>query len=872
MAVTPEKQVVFSSAESVGVPVRGMASYPRRQTLGAGWFSLLQNVRYDRGPLQVRFGVESLGTVVGSSTFKGCWSAKVGGTDYAFAAYRVGSATRIYASPDLATWTEVTASGGGFGDTRIATNGPVAGCAFANRYSDAVDGTTPRGDALLAACAGETPKVAMRVAGAWRCRNHADPTNAWTPGYESGGAASNIALQARASLAAFLPMQGTLTVTNSDATGLLGAAGGSAPDQFFEVDAFSAGTTTDGDNSVVRFSASIDCSGAKQFILIEGYATEAAYSVWALACRVEIGDGASWMTLYDPEASGASYVRAQMDNQPGVASSTVWYATAYEIPGGSGASMLGAVDRIRFTWVAAAPAADTTRTLVAAGCSDSVLGSALYKVAVLDPDSLAESASVRLEQVGDRVTNLGAGGVYAWLRLPISTSIFYRYRFTLRHAQAGTEGAKRLTVYRKTASDYEYRWLAWPRGTWPSGAWDGAAWVFDTGNSGGNSGFPYSAYDDGRFDPTYPASRDIEAPDDLHLCAPKGGFAVQIGDRVYMGGAKPGELWISGFKRPHRWRREVRFYEAGLADPNSPVFIEFPGEKVQTVVSLSGKRVDDYGVYVFTDKGVWAFPDTTPEGLSRPLRVTTRGTLSPRSVVAHRERLYWVDQERRVRRMTSGEAPEDMGALVQDLLDEIPDARVPEIWGAAFKDRVYFAATPSGGASNTRVLVWDEPQQGWTVDALPATCAFQGLMFWESGGAAKLIGFGDDGAVYRHESAGRTQDLSTGSVAVAVGTPEYRSVKSPRIMARRFGVVCDDQPGGSASVAPATKPSGTWAAMTGSLDASGSLAYKWLQPAPGDPASPTGWSVAFDFTASMQGGTDVYEMVVETQPDHRGAE
>lgn len=363
-------------------------------------------------------------------------------------------------------------------------------------------------------------------------------------------------------------------------------------------------------------------------------------------------------------------------------------------------------DRLRFTWLALAPAS-TVHTFVAmVAASGSRPGSDLFGLALAQTDT-------RTLGPGSAITtqlpaySTAFGGTYAQFKvaIPRDPRLYVDHVVYARnplHSQI-RKGADRVYVYRNSNGESGYYLL----GQAQIAEWTGTDWDFVNGT------------DLSFVDVTPPAADEDFAhpmPDAATLAMPAGLAMATANGRLFVG--QDARLWWSEQERPTQFRKAVRFTAVNTPDVASAGSVALDGEVVQVVIPMGAATTAEdpttaTAVILLSDRNVYALSGTDPTSLSRAIPIGPHGTLAPLSAARSQTGLYWLDQRGQVCHMDRKGIKALSVGLVDDLTGNVEGTRVQWASGAVAYDRYFLSLTPSGEEANTQTLVWSEQHQAW---------------------------------------------------------------------------------------------------------------------------------------------------------------
>lgn len=691
-----------------------------------------------------------------------CGAAKVvlNGTTYQLVAIDTGAAVRCYYSPDT-SFNEFTgpASNNKYGNTRFATGNTVV---FEAVRDTTVSTIAPfsavrSGRDLVFASDGLTSIVwdpaESTTDNAWT----APHTNVWHPG--EGKVRQEATYPYFISLAAGNLAAGALTGTGTLSDNAAHAVtGGLCP---------TWGFTAVNDAAILTVTAGTNLAKNKQAWMVFDCPDDPLILDYL---KIEIYDSSAgtFRVLWNP-ASATS-------EKPTVIP-VDFFKQDSGGPGGRGFKMAYfAIDRsvlpdvvytdVRCTYVgAAAYGTAVAFNLIAIGGSGVTPGGSLHAVTYTNSGSRAESRLVVCDnKFGVSLKNLGCQDSRNYVRIPDWAGSYFKYNIYGQQPSDADKnlGVDYLLVYRRSAGGKLYYHV----GSDNLATYDavGHAWSHTSARSALQ-------------DITVSVDTDTfalrSAPDAYNVSAPPSAALAVAGGRLFCGSArpnsvgatsKPADVYVSEQDHPFR-HREILKVEDGEADDFMGTCAKFPGEKVQRIVPMVGSLQGNESAVVFTDQNVWALPGPGSLELSRPRRLSTKGTLSPGSVYVHGNRIVYLDEDRRLVTLIPGQEPVDLSTgRMDNILEAIPTSRLDNVYGWVFRNRYYMSYTLGGGSSNKAVLVYDFTFDAFSRDVSTDTLSWGQFFSLDIGVSGQLRFWGESGNLYEHDSASTTIDPNTNAI------------------------------------------------------------------------------------------------------------
>jgi hypothetical protein len=752
-------------------PILGLRSNvsASRNFPGSGYFTQIQNQRWaDTGEFTTRLGIPAaLSSAVGAS---GIWRGAMScvfsnGFGTTFATTKDSSnITHVWKSTDCATWTEITASSGKYGDTRIVADGSN------NDYetSFALVHDAPSGkDCVVIQNGYDSPRVydgtalvkheevplpsnldSMRTFFQWKeTTSYGNPAHFTVGG---GGA-------------------GTVVATDG---------GAASPDDFVTLTINGAAT---GANAFVTQATPVHHEDAAQIhIAVEG--TSDAIQKFVQGIKIQARDTAgtpATKSLYEPaDATVAGSDAYPQPTQTAINGVPGWVILTYQVPTDW---VTASVDRYTFTWaIAVSSGASVSLNILSIFASNhttsSIKGDCEHAIAYYNSGSRAESAEVVLDvhqqflqALGVKTVTSATFGTVSTLGATIPHSPLLRYTATVYYrnttAAQRDKGVDTARLYRSDFGEENFYYCK----DISLATWGGASWAFASG-----SALSLEHTDDGvqNGDRNY----QLRSPGDFQEPIPIGRAMVAANDRLIVG-AKATDLagnLADAFPRimESRVRGPFRFSEVSdETDPDTAGFHTLPGENIQAFAAAPGVGTSSSAVVIFTDASVWN-ANTHAVGSSFALtRAATVGTNCPNSIIERHGEIYFVDTQNRVRRLSDGAW---LSEAVDDKFQGIPTAYRRKIFGCYFQDRLYFCYTPAGQTVNNRILIYSLKANAWESDDKLPSLQADLLIKWTGANSGvygasqdpRLIFFNSgDRKAYRYESG--TQDLGS-DIAVVI--------------------------------------------------------------------------------------------------------
>lgn len=826
--------------------------------LKAGQFQVASNVRDGNGVAKIRGGMSAaLGTILASGEYRGSFQANISGTRYVFVAVYDQTRTRLYySSSTLATWTELTASSGPFGNTRLTGNAMVSFVVTPNIMA-APDGT------------GNQRIMFTDGTGAVREVVFSPPQGGLT-----GPLVASIASIAPMSVGdlpvrvltaefSFLNLQGTPSFTTPDNTKVDFASTGSAPNKqarlTLKAVGIAAGTTNANASVTVGSGSSVAVTtGGRQLLL----GIDTSYQMLWDKIKVECASNVLW----DPSSPSTSShpIPIPLDSS----NKTLW---VFQYPQVTAAGAISG--ELKFTWVGAAneaPSADVTADIFLVAMTYGTDAHADWSIAatLANTTTLIESPGVIYSQYAtQRISDLG-GPILNGLKLPRSPILKAMFYAKIKNPSITERdaGVDAVNFYYKPPGAKRYRY--WDQRTISSVS--GSTWTLDASSSA------YQIRDlrAAPFSDFY-SLPEIYLPDAYHIPPPASKCLLFANDRLFAGGASGSKsnLFISEYRNPYRMR-SFTAYEQGQVDADAPITTSVGPGTFQAIVPMASSTLGADTIFLFLDDGVFVTGGNISSQLQQVSRVSEFGTISPDSIRVLNGQVFYLDTEMQLRVMRGGRIDSITKDLVDDLLAAIPTARRDNVTSAVFGDRYYIFFSESGGTTNTIGLVYESIAGTWVKDVPPKT--IEGLMSWNNGTGKRLIAFALDSTTlkaYEYDLDSQSQDLGTTNITATLTTREITTPDSEKwFVFLRNGILCDDITSGTASYTRSYKPIGASGTSSTSVDVSSGKALRYdgeQSITGGDGNGYTGWmSLSIAGTA----GATIYEWFTEVAERNRPPE
>ena len=264
-------------------------------------------------------------------------------------------------------------------------------------------------------------------------------------------------------------------------------------------------------------------------------------------------------------------------------------------------------------------------------------------------------------------------------------------------------------------------------------------------------------------------------PDGLNEVIPPCKSMIAASGRLFCGrglsynATRDSDIMFSEQDNPFNFRAIVGVLSDGTVDERSGGAMFFGGEQVQGMGRVSNPIQDTDTVIVVTDNGASMLGGRLTTALTRPIRVSNYGTLSPRSVVTYKNAVFWFDTDRQVRIFTEGKPASISRDKIDDVLLGVSASRLAYVSAHCRNDFLYLAYSPSGGSTNSQVAVYDMIHQTWVIDEPTYSTTFGGFFTFNG----ELRYWTEAGVLNQHESTSGTQDGGSTDITCTIKTAEF---------------------------------------------------------------------------------------------------
>jgi hypothetical protein len=515
-----------------------------------------------------------------------------------------------------------------------------------------------------------------------------------------------------------------------------------------------------------------------------------AFDPWSeLKVEFAVSGGSSYQVLYDP-ANASSYqpfveIPSVDPTQPNT------YIVGYVIPQAMATFyQTHTPGKLRLTLKSSTP---PTGTLYIVSCWQTLgnaQGGSIYAASWFNAATRAESPAI------EAVTTTGvtfnrliygfnsspyAAGVAG--SVPLSPLLYYDTQIAVSDfiitgtpASGTNQGNYYLNVYREQPGETFFTFMQTQEAT----TWSSTTWQFTIS--------PMTLVDGGTISYNYVSAPDVSRiyPNAFTKILPIGSCMTYSGERLYVGSGS--QCWTSDYNQPFRFRNQVSFLNATVADPASGTVNTFPGENVTGIIKATGAYIGVDTILVFTNAAMYRLDGSNSSTLSRPTREIQRGCLQPWSIISYRSLVYWVDQERQVQAW-DGASPRGISRYKID--DKLWNGNLLLSSLAVQNDRLYMAYQPSGQSANTNVLVYEQNLGEWCEDVITGAVTIAQLLTIDNQTYRLIYAFDNTGKIYQYEKLGATQDYGS-NIAVSLTTRRFQDDGWNYFDTQRVGIVADN--------------------------------------------------------------------------------
>lgn len=828
--------------------LKGFASSQAPSALVPGVAAYMQNTRLGDSVVRARWGDVSI-----SGPYTGVWrggsAPTLEGVPNILRASFLTSVTNIETSIDNgASFGQITASTGPYGDTRLS-NTPTEPVRFAVFRDNPRSGLTPY-DCLVIQNGTDAPRIyakANQDSGTTALGSYV-----MSKVYQPPQPASNANFYYTTAFDNYFtvanPAETTYTETNPVHMVMADSIYAN-PANYITGDLFAAYAS--GDTATVTFSTVLDASDARQFVMLAANTVDANF--WLSMKVTLTDNNAVDYVIYDPSAGTGSlivvdrpspnvatlftsqlgYDMGQVPdgyNLAGIESMTLeWMAAApagtevfniYMMAVGgrwqgttqfsSGYAMSDA-RQVGPTRIYGAPVPGSTAL---SGGTDST-GTTRESPTVADDARFYYDFHVYIPRPSQAVRNNGVDRAYLYANYPGQTGFYQvgdtqiaEYQ-TLSNIIAATNatpivittGGNHNLVSGDTVVITGVLGNTAANGTWVVTRLDPVTFSLNgsVGNGVYTSGGTYAGWIWQNSDPATWAGNDLfdqelSQPDPGSDCVvlPTGTAMLFANARGFVGSNQ--RLWISDSDFPFYYRKA-----AIIGDGASGSSVGFAGEKINALTAIGsfGAAAESLStpvsgvstVFMLTDRNLYQHSGFDIRSLSVPIPRAPYGTLSPISLGRSLLGFYWLDNTGEVCFFGNSGFQRLSVSIVDNLTISIPASRKAWAVGTVANSRYYMGYTPSGGTTNTNILVWYEASAIFeSVDTSAVTS--QGLLTYYNStlGYQQVLQFSDT-MVYEHE-----RPSNTNTVAFAITFGEITSGFYERHAVMAMSIISDSVP------------------------------------------------------------------------------
>jgi len=746
-----------------------------------------QDVRNLRGAVEamyVRKGIASLFTAPvpsGCATLVDWWGGQLNGNEVLLGAFRETGGSpkiRIYYFQNSgglssgSSWTELTAASGSYGNTRLNNSTRVTFCKMHNDFFDQADGVY---------ISNGTEVRFYNAPNLYPVANVSPPTN--------GEQFKTIATYG--SYWAVAASSGK-TYTNSGANFTL-ANTSSAPYTSANTCILLTRNTTAATNPTaqVAFSSGLSVTRDQFWMVLEGTSTNIATFLDRI--KIELSDGSTYVTIYDRSSTSSQFGNV-VGTQTLVSGTTQIQHVVFGLESNT-ASIPTSTTTIRLTWVGAAPTASVTLNILGMGLSGRFPGTSQWGIAYVAP-GYVESGGYLDTGLAETPLLSAIGGptqVTGSVAPPNlgnpNGSFLYDYELMVSNGMPGSGSTPSVTagmayavnVYYRLAPGVPFQFhtpitFATPGGTYNSANVNVKLSTYASDWSAILNGPEFAT--DGI---SLPSGGNVAPP--ASLCSAQYANRLFLGNVYYNSSSKNSEVWFSWEDQMTRFQPILETDENGVTDGKSGGVATMPGT-VLGILHTGGQSAEVSMLYVFTSTtaytlgGINRWTEPVDAGtFTKVAHFANHGVAGYRAYCAHLGMAYVVDQDGRLV-LLSASKPILLGFNKFDVeLQNVPASYKGEISLVGRGPRVYVGYTPSGGTTNTRMLVYNTDLRELEAIDTSGSESFQRLvMFMDSfasGSQSRLLVFSATGKI------GALEESNTGDFG---GTGISASVLSNRFV------------------------------------------------------------------------------------------
>lgn len=826
------KSIVLFDAEKA--QIREMNSYAAAIALRVGEFPLFDNWRWDDRTMKVRDGIVKLTSAAivspfaaagGLTAIKGAKTLNVNGVQTTFVAIRnsADSETSVWKTTDGASFTEVTAGSGQYGNTRFSTTGDVSFCVIRHPivYSSP--------DKVVFQNGVDTPRVYDGTNTVKLASITADTTMRENP------------VQMSPYRYFTINDQGNTTYSATGA-GIAMADTGTVPDNTIRLTI--QNTVTNGSTAQVVMSSGTGTpnSACAQLCMV----VDSAYPVLFDRVKVEFGTSGGYVTVWDPyTANSPQPVFIPLD------ATGNRFVVAFDLQA-AGIAPTTSYDRVRITWQgdSSEPTATVTADILAIWIGGTIEepGQCRLGYTLMNSGSRGESpGTIFLNYEPMKIRDMG-GPAQNHQRIPNSEALYFKYTIPYRNTDstARDAGVDLLAIYKQKPGQ------SWPLyvGAVALATYSAGSWSFASGSASSALSSDVGL-----------GIGDFRMPSALHLSMPIGTGMIAANQRVFVAAVGSSTnragVYVSSAENNYRFLRTVDANEG----EESPFSLSYPGEVVKGFASTSTSTQGNAAVYTFNDKDLYVQSGYLTSELARVSRIGPHGTLSPHTILEHRDAVYWVDKDYQVLRMYQGMVQNLSRERVDDILKAVPSSRRNAICAGVFNDRVRFGHSIAAGTTNTNALGFNTIRGVWEFDdSLPCSAERMTLL---GGTSPKFLAFGSDAHCYQIEQPSLTTDLGV-NIATRWITPYIHGIFNGSLLVNSVSILGDYFSSGAWTWSFEYQPNSLSQTKTVSMDGASGIKFG-INDVFTDSGTGGGFAVQGTMTGNAPGGTSIYSVSWEME-------
>ena len=574
--------------------------------------------------------------------------------------------------------------------------------------------------------------------------------------------------------------------------------------------------------------------------------------------------------LYDPTAAnGNPIILAQTS---AVANYEGLLQIGYSVPATT-PFVFTAVKKVAFQWMGNAPVAPIKFFVSLMAAGGAIQGTSSFAVAYQMSDARCTGPSqIVTTNTAGSVGLSGGPSVGVGLPVPTITDdprFYFDYIISISNTSSGVlaKGVDMALCYANYPGQTGYYLV----NVLNIANWDVSLWVFTSGSAGSAVTFSQSFF-------TQQFSHPSLGSDALIL--PTGSVTVTANGRTFVCGNA--RFWFSDYETGFVFRMAVQFVNGSPVD-NSGGSMARDGETFQSLVALgsysgsiedlSSPIVGSATLYVLSDQAMYSLSGFSSTSLSRLIPICPHGTKSPFSIGRSERGFYWLDQRGQIC-FYGSVVPFNAGgpyasingfrqlsvAIVDNLTTTIPASRRKWASGSCLRNRYYLAFTPSGGSTNTDVMVYYEKSaQFESIDSGAASAEFMVAHQSAILNYVEMIRFGVT-TVYEYEQPNLASSVAVGITFGEIHDPTWSS----DAFAEQFSILSDANSGGMTYTCSRYFPS-EGSTVSGTIAISGSSLSRILAVEPVGIGG-SGQSVQPSISGTVNGGTRIYMVRMSSGP------